>query len=170
MFTLCSDLSLLVQHGGTCCIAAGWAIMDHKTSKSPAVSRPTEGSETIALAAERAVVSKRKKLTGGVRVRTVTRQHEEVVDTPLRTEQVAVERIGLDRWVEEPIPVRQEGDTTIITLHEEVVVVEKRLKAIEEVRLTRQRTTRRVPERITLRREEALVERVDAAADEDEPA
>ena len=144
--------------------------MDHKTSKSPAVSRPTEGGETIALAAERAVVSKRKKLTGGVRVRTVTRQHEEVVDTPLGTEQVAVERIGLDRWVEEPIPVRQEGDTTIITLHEEVVVVEKRLKAIEEVRLTRHRTTRRVPERITLRREEALVERVDAAADEDEPA
>ena len=144
--------------------------MDHKTSKSSAVSRPTEGGETIALVAERAVVSKRKKLTGGVRVRTVTRQHEEVVDTPLRTEQVAVERIGLDRWVEEPIPVRQEGDTTIITLHEEVVVVEKRLKAIEEVRLTRQRTTRRVPERITLRREEALVERVDAAADEDEPA
>jgi stress response protein YsnF len=72
--------------------------------------------------------------------------------------------------VEEPIPVRQEGDTTIITLHEEVVVAEKRLKAIEEVRLTRQRTTRRVAERITLRREEALVERVDAAADDDEPA
>ncbi len=144
--------------------------MDHKTSKVPVVSRQTVGGETIALAAERAVVSKRKKLTGGVRVRTVTRQHEEVVDTPLRTEQVAVERIVLDRWVEEPIPVRQEGDTTIITLHEEVVVVEKRLKAIEEVRLTRQRTTRRVPERITLRREEALVERVDAAADDDEPA
>ena len=144
--------------------------MDHKTSKSLAVSHPTEGGETITLAAEQAVVSKRKKLTGGVRVRTVTRQHEEVVDTPLGTEQVAVERIELDRWVEEPIPVRQEGDTTIITLHEEVVVVEKRLKAIEEVRLTRQRTTRRLPERITLRREEALVERVDAAADEDEPA
>jgi hypothetical protein len=39
------------------------------------------------------------------------------------------------------------------------------LKATEEVRLTRQRTTRRVPERITLRREEALIERVDAAAE-----
>ena len=141
-----------------------------KRASPPQSPDPTEGGETITLAAEQAIVSKRKKLTGGVRVRTVTRQHEEVVDTPLGTEQVAVERIVLDRWVEEPIPVRQEGDTTIITLHEEVVVVEKRLKAIEEVRLTRQRTTRRVPERITLRREEALVERVDAAADEDEPA
>ena len=103
-------------------------------------------------------------------MRTVTRQHEEVVDTPLGTEQVAVERIGLDRWVEEPVPVRQEGDTTIITLHEEVVVVEKRLKAIEEVRLTRRSATRSVPKRITLRRQEAVVERVDPTAGETEPA
>ena len=139
--------------------------MAHGTRKPKAVPGPAADHETVALVAERAVVSKRKKLTGGVRVRTVTHQHEEVVDTPLGTEQVAVERIALDRWVEEPIPVRQEGDTTIITLHEEVIVVEKRLKATEEVRLTRQRTTRRVPERITLRREEALIERVDAAAE-----
>lgn len=139
--------------------------MDHETRKTPAVPGPAQDRETIALVAEQAVVSKRKKLTGGVRVRTVTHHHEEVVDTPLRTEQVAVERIALDRWVEEPVPVRQEGDTTIITLHEEVVVVEKRLKATEEVRLTRQRATRSVPERVTLRRQEALIERVDAAAE-----
>ena len=150
-------------------MAAAFPAMDQETRKAPAVPGPAQDRETVALVAERAVVSKRKKLTGGVRVRTVTHEHEEVVDTPLRTEQVAVERVPLDRWVEAPVPVRQDGDTTIITLHEEVIVAEKRLKATEEVRLTRQRTTRRVPERITLRREEALIERVDAAADEDEP-
>jgi stress response protein YsnF len=144
--------------------------MDPETRKAKAAPGPAQDRETIALVRERAVVSKRKKLTGSVRVRTVTHEREEVVDKALRTESVAVERIGLDRWVEEPIPVRQEGDTTIITLHEEVVVVEKRLKAIEEVRLTRRSATRSVPERITLRRQEALVERVDTAADEDEPA
>ena len=68
-----------------------------QTSKSPVVSRQTEGGKTIALAAEWAVASKRKKLTGSVRVRTVTLQHEEVVDSPLRAEQVAVERIVLNR-------------------------------------------------------------------------
>jgi stress response protein YsnF len=141
--------------------------MDHETRK--ATRRPGDDCETVAVVAERAVVSKRKKLTGSVRVRTITHQHEDVVDTPLHTEWVSEERVRLDHWLEKPIPIRQEGDTTIITLHEEVVVVEKRLKATEEVRLTRRRATRSAPERITLRRQEALIERVEAAA-EDKPA
>ena len=107
------------------------------------------------------------KLTGGVRVRTVVHENEEIVDEPLSTEQVEVARMPLDRWVETPIPVRQEGDTTIITLHEEVIVVEKRLRAIEEVHLIRECSTRSVPKRITLRREEAVIERLEAADEED---
>ena len=75
---------------------------------------------------------------------------------------------SLDRWVEAPIPVRQEDDTTIITLHEEVVVVEKRLKATEEVHFIRRRATHSAPQRVTLRREEAVVEHVDATGEEDD--
>ncbi len=119
--------------------------------------------EVIPLVEERAVVLKRKKLTGGVRVRTVVHEDEEVIDEPLTTEEVEVERVPLDRWVKAPIPVRQEGETTIITLLEEVVVVEKRLRAIEEVRITRRRTTRQTSQHVTLRREEAVVERLEVA-------
>ena len=66
--------------------------------------------------------------------------------------------------------MRQEGDTTIITLHEEVTVVEKRLRAIEEVHLTRERSTRNAPKHITLRREEAVIEHLEVAADEEDAA
>jgi len=118
---------------------------------------------TVPVVEERAVVRKRKKVTGAVRVRTLVHRHEEVVDRPLAVETVEVERVPLDRWVEAPVPVRQEGDTTIVTLHEEVVVVERRLRATEEVRITRRTSTRHVEERVTLRREEAAVERLDAA-------
>ena len=31
-----------------------------------------------------------------------------------------IERVPLDRWVDGPVPVRQEGDTMIVTLFEEV--------------------------------------------------
>ena len=118
---------------------------------------------TVPVVEERAVVRKRKRVTGAVRVRTEVRTAEEVVDAPLAVEQVEVERVPLDHWIDVPVPVRQEGDTTVITLHEEVVVVEKRLRATEEVRITRRTSTRHVEERVTLRREEAVVERLDPA-------
>ena len=124
--------------------------------------------EVIPVVEERAVILKRKKLTGGLRVRTVVRESEKVIDQPLTTDAVEVERVPLDRWVEAPVPTRQEGETTIITLLEEVVVVEKRLRATEEVRITRRRTTRQAAQHVTLRREEAVVERLDAAGSGDD--
>ena len=102
-------------------------------------------------------------------MRTVVHEDEQVVDAPLRAEQVEVKRVALDdHWVEAPVPVRQEGDTTIVTLHEEVVVVETRLRATEEVHLIRRQATSSTREHVTLRREEALIERLDAAADDEE--
>jgi stress response protein YsnF len=118
---------------------------------------------TVPVVEERAVVRKRKKVTDAVRVRTEVREAVEVVDAPLAVERVEVERRPLDRWIDAPVPTRQEGDTTVITLHEEVVVVEKRLRATEEVRITRRTSTRHAEERVTLRREEAVVERLDPA-------
>jgi stress response protein YsnF len=124
--------------------------------------------EVIPVVEERAVILKRKKLTGGLRVRTVVRESEEVIDEPLTTDEVEVERVSVGRWVEAPVPVRQEGETTIITLLEEVAVVEKRLRATEEVRITRRRTVRQAPQHVTLRREEAVVERLDIAGSGDD--
>jgi stress response protein YsnF len=126
-------------------------------------TRAEDDQRVIPVVEERAVVLKRRKLTGGVRVTTVAREDEEIIDEPFITETVEVERIPLDHWVEAAVPVRQEGDTTIITLLEEKVVVERRLKAVEEVRITKRRSTEHAPERVMLRREEAVVERLDQA-------
>lgn len=130
--------------------------------------RSKQDRKIIPVVEEEAVVLKRKKLTEGVRVRTVVREAEEIVDEPLATEEVEVERVALDRWVDAPVPVRQEGETTIVTLVEEVVVVEKRLRAIEEVRITKRKSIRRAPQKVTLRREEAVVERLAADGRKDD--
>jgi uncharacterized protein (TIGR02271 family) len=130
--------------------------------------RLEQDREVIPLLEERAVILKRKKLTGGLRVRTVVRESEEVIDQALTSDEIEVERVPVDRWVEAPVPIRQEGETTIITLLEEVTVVEKRLRATEEVRITRRRTTRQAAQHVTLRREEAVVERLDAAGSGDD--
>ena len=132
-------------------------------------ARASQERATIPVVEEQAVVRKRKKVTGAVRVRTVVREAEELINEALASEQVEVERVPIKRWVEAAVPVRQEGDTTIVSLHEEVVVVEKRLRLVEEVRITRKRSTHRAEERVTLRREEAVVERLEPIDDEEEP-
>ena len=50
----------------------------------------------------------------------------------------------------------------IIPLIEEVLVVEKRLLLKEEVRITRRQVQESRPQTVTLRTEEAIVERVEA--------
>ena len=54
-----------------------------------------------------------------------------------------------------------DGDTVIIPVVEEVLVVEKRLVLKEEVRLKRVRTTEHLDEPVRLRVMEAVVERED---------
>ena len=67
----------------------------------------------------------------------------------------------IDREVDAPLPIRREGDTIIIPIVEEVLVVEKRLSLKEEIHITRYTRTERHQERVTLHREEAQVEQLD---------
>jgi len=129
---------------------------------------PDRERKIIPVVEEQPTILKRKVLTEAVRLRTEVSEREAVVDEPLATEDIEVERVPLDRWVDAPVPIRQEGDTTIVTLLEEVTVVEKRLRAVEEVRMTKRRSVRHVPQTVTLRREEAVIDRLKPASGADE--
>ena len=135
----------------------------------PTTAAAVEATASVPVVEEQVVVAKRRRVTGAVRVATRTREEERLVDEPYEVEEVSVERVPVEgggRWVDAPVPDRREGDTTIVSVHEEVVVVETRLRVVEEVRLTRRRSTRRHAERVTVRREEALVERLDVPSGE----
>lgn len=138
--------------------------MSEPTEPAAEAASTTE-REVVPIVEERALVHRRERPTEGVRVRTVVREDEATIDETVARETVEVERVPLDRWVDGPVPVRQEGDTTIVTLLEEVVVVEKRLRATEEVRLTTRRSVERSRQTVALRREEAVIERVSAEGD-----
>jgi len=62
-----------------------------------------------------------------VRVHLRTLNHEHLVDEPLTQERVEIERVLIGRPVDAVPPVREEGDTTVISVVEEVLVVERRL-------------------------------------------
>lgn len=140
-----------------------------RVADATAARGDTVGSgETVVVpvVAEQLEVGKRRVEGGGVRIRKVVREHEEVVDEPLMREEVQVKRVPVGRIVDGPVPVRHVGDTMIISLLEEVVVVEKRLMLKEELHVTKSEVETYKPQRVVLRSEEALVERVGDDADE----
>jgi uncharacterized protein (TIGR02271 family) len=122
------------------------------------MSRKTE--PTIPLVEEALVVDKQPVVTGRVRVATKTETVEEIAALSLAQQAVSVERVAVDREIEQVPPVRTEGDVTIIPVVEEVMVVEKRLVLKEELRITRQTTSERVEVPVTLRKQRAEIERL----------
>ena len=112
------------------------------------------------LHAEAVTVAKRARKTL-VRATRHTRTRDVVVDEPVLRDQVVVERVAVGRVVQAVPPVRQEGDVTILSVVEEVVVVERRLMLKEELHLRRVRTTQRHVETVTLREQDVSVTRTD---------
>ncbi len=112
-------------------------------------------------------VQKRSRETGRVRITKRVHDQEVLIDEPLLRDEVVIEHVPINRFVEGPVSMRSEGDTLIIPLLEEVLVVEKRLLLKEELHLTKRRVETHQPQRVTLRREDAAIERVETKPHED---
>lgn len=127
-------------------------------------SRETDADapRVIPLVEERLDVTRQRHATGTVRVHTRTEVRDEDVEAVLTRETVDVERVPVDRLVDAPLPVREEGDRTIVPLHEEVLVVEKRLLLREELHLMKRAEDRTESRQVRLKREEADIERKDS--------
>jgi uncharacterized protein (TIGR02271 family) len=113
----------------------------------------------IPVVAESLQVGRRQVETGRVRLTKLVHEEEEVVDLPVLREEVHVERVPVGRFVDGPVEARQEGDTLVLPVLEEVLVVEKRLMLKEEIRVTRTRTEARSTQTVTLRNEEVRIDR-----------
>ena len=116
----------------------------------------------IPLVEESLAVHKRLVDQGGVRIHKHVHEREEVIDEPLRQERVTVERVALNQPIDHAPTIRREGNTIIIPILEEVLVVEKRLVLKEELRVTMQQSSQRHPQTVVVRREEAQVDRLAA--------
>lgn len=115
---------------------------------------------TIPLHAERLEVSRRIIEGATVRVETLVHTRDAVIDEMLAREDVVVERVDIRQIVDVAPGIREEGDTIIIPVIEEVLVTERRLFLKEEVRVRRVRTTEPYHEVVALREEEVVVTRV----------
>lgn len=113
--------------------------------------------QILQLHAERMQVERRHRETGTVRVAVRTAIHDHVIDEMLTSTTAQIERVPVGRIVGEMPQTREEGDTIVVPIVEEIVVTRLLLK--EEVRITRVSSTRRYQDTISLRAEEAIVTR-----------
>jgi uncharacterized protein (TIGR02271 family) len=116
--------------------------------------------DTLPLWEESVSFDRERVETGRVRVRTLTREFDEAVETPLTRETVEVERVPIGREIEAIPPRRQEGDVIIVPVVEEQIVVQRKLVLKEEIHVRIVRSTEQHREIVRLRRQEAVVERI----------
>jgi uncharacterized protein (TIGR02271 family) len=113
----------------------------------------------IPLHAEEVSIDREKVPTATVRIKVQTNSREQLVDEELRHTRVEIKRIPIGRTVDKPPPVRTEGDTIIIPVMEEIIVVERRLRLKEEIIVQRVGTTGRHQESVLVYEQEAVIER-----------
>jgi uncharacterized protein (TIGR02271 family) len=119
---------------------------------------------TIPLVAEQLQVELKTVESGRVHIGTRVVQTEQVVDQALRRENVEIERVSINRVVEQTVPTRNEGDVMIVPIYEEVLVVTRQLVLKEELHIRRRVSMEKAPpQSYILRREEVTISRSPAA-------
>jgi uncharacterized protein (TIGR02271 family) len=126
---------------------------------------PPAEEAILPLLEERLRIRKRVRQTGRVRVAVTTAEQTRRVEETLLHRLVEVERVPVGRAVAEAPPVREEGDTLVIPVVEEVLVVERRLVLREEVRVRLSTERRREVSEVSLRRQDVAVTRLPPTAE-----
>lgn len=136
-------------------------------------SLPSEHTELhVPLVAEQLSIDTRVADTGrGVRIHKSVSEHPVTVTETLMRDELRVTRVPIDRIVgvdEAPVN-RQQGDTLIIPVLEEVLVVERRLRIKEELHITRVRREEAFEQTVALKKEDIDIEYFDEAGRQPAP-
>ncbi len=127
-----------------------------------ASNAPSSNSLRLPVIQEELQIYRRVTDTGrGVRVRKTVAEKPLRVDEVVQTQTLQVERVPMNAWIDGVPPVqRQEGNTLVIPVLEEVLVIQKRIRLKEEIRITASTHEDRVSEQVVLCEEHVTLERL----------
>lgn len=124
-------------------------------------ARPSDSDDkVIPLVTEEVNVTRRAVETGRVKIDIVNEPRTQQIIEQLVRGGVEIERVAIGRPIDRVPPMREEGDMIIVPVVEEILVVEKRLVLVEEVRIHRTATVATHDENVTLTRQHAVIERL----------
>ncbi|MHB0857335.1 MAG: YsnF/AvaK domain-containing protein [Anaerolineae bacterium] len=128
------------------------------------LERQSEGYGTeqvvIPVVSEQLKVGRRTTETGRVRLTKLVHEEEQVIDEPIVRDEVVVERVPANRPLKQPMETHYDGDTLVIPVLEEVLIVRKQLMLKEEIHIVKRRTTTSEPQRVAVRQEQVRVEKL----------
>lgn len=123
-----------------------------------------EFADVIPVMQEFVRIEKRLVETGRVVIHKTVTERDEAVEVILKQQDLLVERVPIGRVVAEAPQSRQEGDTLIVPILEEVLVVEKRLMLKEELHIRNHSSERTEHKTVTLRAEQVDIQQIDGRA------
>ena len=128
--------------------------LDIKQGVDGRTKEHAEEVQTIPVVQEFLNVSKQTVETGVVTVSKKVEQKVEDVSMSLMQEEIIIDRVPIGTTIsaEAPVP-RYEGETLIIPVVKEELIVQKRLILVEEVRITKRPIVTEVKEQVKLRKE-----------------
>ncbi len=134
--------------------------------QSDPAQSPGQDTVRVPVVEEQLAVGTRTVDTGrGVRVHKTVSEQPVSIDERLLRDEVEVRHVKVDRMVAagEAPSTRYEGDTLVVPIFEEVLVVERRLRLKEELHITKARREERYQDTVVLKAERVQVERFDEA-------
>jgi uncharacterized protein (TIGR02271 family) len=158
--------SLVLQSDGT----LGFPHSLRDLQQRSGVTIIEDESVTIPVIAESLRLTRALRETGRVRIHKHVQERQERVDLPLLRETAEVQRVAVNRQVDGPVPIRHDGDTMIIPVLEEVLVVEKRWILREELHVRVHRSEHHEPRVVSLRSEQVTVENLPTPSREGSPS
>ena len=102
---------------------------------------------------------KRKIETGSVRIKKTVHETPRILEETLSKEEISIERRPCEKIVDEPAQARQEGDTWILPVQEEILVVTKRILIREEIYVRKQTLQHKEKVTAQVRKEEVVIDR-----------
>jgi uncharacterized protein (TIGR02271 family) len=130
------------------------------TKRNDTDNRAKEQPPSVPVIEEEVTVAKRQVAKGTVRVEVRTETLQNEVPLTVSKDAVAVSRVPIDRPVDAPPSIRTEGDTTIVPILEEVIVVQKQLVLKEEIHVRRESRSKHVRVPVSRRRQRAIIQRM----------
>lgn len=128
---------------------------------TPDQTDPRDDVLRIPLVEEDARIAINRMRTEQVRIETRTELRDDWVKAELRHSDVEITTVPVNKQISQPPDIRVEGDTTIIPILEERLVIEKRLFLKEELHVTRRSVVETVNEPVQLREQHVSVQRIE---------